>query len=220
MPFKGYAFWRQSTEGMSAYLKFLDRNDPIIQDEWEYICGAGAETLFRWGDHVPCDCYPTDVSPAEAAWRREWVLSAGTLAYPEGGFECETEGRGICREGATTCAEAVLTCVQVREPEAEKCNQLDDDCDGIYDEVDTVGRPCFTGRDGVCADGTTQCVRGANECVPVIDSSNEVCDGLDNDCDGLFDELEPGAGEACETGWGGACGMGVGGNRASIRGGH
>ena len=56
-------------------------------DEWEYICGAGAETLFRWGDHVPCDCYPTDVSPAEAAWRREWVLSAGTLAYPEGGFE-------------------------------------------------------------------------------------------------------------------------------------
>lgn len=36
-------------------------------DEWEFVCGAGATTLFRWGDHVPCDRYPTDISPAEAA---------------------------------------------------------------------------------------------------------------------------------------------------------
>lgn len=55
-------------------------------DEWEFACGAGAPTLFRWGDHAPCDCYPTDVSPAEAAWRREWVLSAGKLERPPDGF--------------------------------------------------------------------------------------------------------------------------------------
>ena len=56
-------------------------------DEWEFVCGAGATTLFRWGDHVPCDRYPTDISPAEAAWRSEWVLSAGKLDYPAEGFE-------------------------------------------------------------------------------------------------------------------------------------
>ncbi|GAA3490489.1 hypothetical protein GCM10018987_45720 [Streptomyces cremeus] len=27
-------------------------------DEWEHACGAGAETLFRWGDACPLDCDP------------------------------------------------------------------------------------------------------------------------------------------------------------------
>jgi hypothetical protein len=55
-------------------------------DEWEYACGAGAATLFRWGDHAPCDRYPTDISPAEAEWRRRWALSGGKLKYPREGF--------------------------------------------------------------------------------------------------------------------------------------
>jgi hypothetical protein len=38
------------------------------------------------GDHVPCDRYPTDISPAEAEWRRQWVLSLGKLACPAEGF--------------------------------------------------------------------------------------------------------------------------------------
>jgi hypothetical protein len=28
-------------------------------DYWEHACGAGAMTLFRWGDDCPTDCYPT-----------------------------------------------------------------------------------------------------------------------------------------------------------------
>jgi hypothetical protein len=58
-------------------------------DEWEFACGSGAPTLFRWGDHVPCDRYPTDISPAEAAWRRQWVLSGGKLEYPAQGFAAD-----------------------------------------------------------------------------------------------------------------------------------
>lgn len=27
-------------------------------DEWEFACGAGAPTLWRWGDHVPADAVP------------------------------------------------------------------------------------------------------------------------------------------------------------------
>ena len=59
-------------------------------DEWEYACGCGADTLFRWGDHVPCDRYPTDVSP-EKATRRRRVLSAGKRDYPEGRFASDWE---------------------------------------------------------------------------------------------------------------------------------
>jgi hypothetical protein len=34
----------------------------LTSDEWEHACGAGAATLFRWGDHAPCDRYPPDAS--------------------------------------------------------------------------------------------------------------------------------------------------------------
>ena len=39
-------------------------------DEWEYLNGAGTPTLFRWGDHVPCDSYPIDVGP-------KWACTCG-----------------------------------------------------------------------------------------------------------------------------------------------
>lgn len=29
-------------------------------DEWEHLCGAGARTLFRWGDDCPVDCAPPE----------------------------------------------------------------------------------------------------------------------------------------------------------------
>jgi hypothetical protein len=35
-------------------------------DEWEHACGAGASTLFRWGDDSPADFYPTDTCAEDA----------------------------------------------------------------------------------------------------------------------------------------------------------
>ncbi len=39
-------------------------------DEWEYACGAGSRTLFRWGDHSPAEFYHTGLSVFSGAeWR-------------------------------------------------------------------------------------------------------------------------------------------------------
>ncbi len=50
-------------------------------DEWEYACGAGATTLFRWGNDTPVDFYPTDTSAEDRDLKRAWVLSGGKLKY-------------------------------------------------------------------------------------------------------------------------------------------
>ena len=37
-------------------------------DEWEYLCGAGVRTLFRWGDECPCDSLPGGGNSYESTW--------------------------------------------------------------------------------------------------------------------------------------------------------
>lgn len=39
-PFKGYAFWRMSIDGMKNFLAVCDEDDPIMSEEFEAICAA------------------------------------------------------------------------------------------------------------------------------------------------------------------------------------
>ncbi len=71
-------------------------------DEWEFLCGGGSKTLFRWGDHVSCDQYPASVDPKEREWRRRWVQSGGSLEYgnrestPKWNFHLRPNAFGLC----------------------------------------------------------------------------------------------------------------------------
>ena len=89
-------------------------------DEWEHLCGGGALTLFRWGDHAPNDAYPTDICAEEARWRRDWALSGGELPRPETPFEMgftlhrEPNAYGVVVSGDPYHAEVIATPDYVR----------------------------------------------------------------------------------------------------------
>jgi hypothetical protein len=91
-----------------------------------------------------------------------------------------------------------------RHPGAQElCNNIDDDCDGNSDQVETAFAdtddgttsrfPCQSAGFGVCGPGTFRCNTAVNPVVRTCVSNRmpaqfDRCDALDNDCDNQVDE--------------------------------
>lgn len=78
---------------------------PASPDEWEYACGAGARTLFRWGEDTPEDCYPSGGVPGPHREPNLWGLLIGQDPYrhewsAEPGVVCGGDGGGMVCGGS------------------------------------------------------------------------------------------------------------------------
>ncbi len=140
--------------------------------------GVGGCAPVRMAEAEQCDGLDNDCD------------GATDEALPQVGAPCETAEAGACAAGAWVCAPPEgLICLSEAGPSVEVCDGLDNDCDGVTDNLPEVAAaPCVTGQPGGCALGAEQCLDGELSCVPDAAPRDETCDGTDEDCDGTIDE--------------------------------
>jgi MYXO-CTERM domain-containing protein len=104
---------------------------------------------------------------------------------------------GYCQAGVLVCVGGALVCQGERDPQAEICDNVDNDCNGAVDDnVPGFGGACGIDT-GECVAGRLRCTAGVATCVDAVGPTAELCDCKDNDCDGQADEADPLLGSTC-----------------------
>src|SRR5262249_33214941 len=153
------------------------------------VCNAqddDRDTLIdEWGDLYPC---PMSTPPYGANCRcfaggvASSCPSAGPLPPPCGCLAQCGSNVGACRPGLLKCKNGLSTCEGAIGPQPESCNCIDDNCNGIVDDVPpTACYPAGTpgcspnGMGGYTCAGI--CRAGATSCQCSGGTATTICNG-------------------------------------------
>lgn len=142
-------------------------------------------------------CTGSNLTPPQPGIWQFQVRNGVVMTCPSAGMPCTVPGlMGVCANGRLSCAPgtSTTTCVQQVMPNAERCDNQDNDCDGVVDNAPPGENLCTTLQ--VCQSGS--CVDGCFEgtCPPGYTCDANRC--VDTACVGVTCP----AGQRCS---GGAC---------------
>ena len=120
------------------------------------------------------------------------VIACPAEVTATGPFPCPRDDPDADRDGFTPQqGDCDDTNSAIHPGVAERCNGIDDNCDGMADNGFDVGVPCSVGVGACARSGLKACTASGDATFCPVTPGNpspETCNGIDDDCDGPIDE--------------------------------
>lgn len=186
--------WWESSNGYARLARLYQNGSKIAGNSYinlgrSYLIGGIPEPALVWNGNG----FGIAVGNQSRGYFINYNNIPCPLCEPEGSTQdCTTIAYTLTNapdscKGTQTCTNKNWGACDVQTP-AETCNGLDDNCDGVIDNIIDLN----TKQDGECVGSTKKCVNGVatDDYSTIInyESTETSCtDTLDNDCDGLVD---------------------------------